>query len=115
MRGDEGQQAGTPIIEDDEHSDSGTRRTSIEPHEPVKGDQGQQSGTPIIEEDELMSVDETEPSDGDNDEYSIEHDPGLRPPISSYFVNDRNSVRRAYIALGLCQPKMKREDFPQHN
>ena len=98
------------------NNDSGTG-TSVEPPEaePVRGDQGQQVEGPIIEDDEPMSVDETEPSDGDNDEYNIEHDPGLWPPISSYAVNDRNSVRRAYIALGLCQPKMKREDFPQHN
>jgi hypothetical protein len=95
-----------------EHSGTGT---SAEPPEPVRGEQGQQAETPIIEDDESMSVDETEPSDGDNDDYSIEHDPGLRAPISSYDVNGQDSVRRAYIALGPCQPKMNREDFPQHD
>jgi len=39
----------------------------------------------------------------------------LRVPISSYDVNDQDSVRRAYIALGPCQPKMKRDSFPQHD
>jgi len=58
----------------------------------VKADQGQQAESPIIEDDESMSVDETEPNDGDNDDYSIEHDPGLRPSISSYAVNDRDLV-----------------------
>jgi len=83
------------------NNDSGTG-TSVEPPEaePVRGDQGQQVEGPIIEDDEPMFVDETEASDGDNYDYSIEHDPKLRPPISSYAVNDRDSVRRAYIALG---------------
>nr|AAT93984.1 hypothetical protein [Oryza sativa Japonica Group] len=55
-------------------------------------------------------------SDEDNDGgvYDIEHDPGLRTPISQYDVNDQDSVRREYIALGPCQPKMKKGDFPQH-
>lgn len=55
-------------------------------------------------------------SDEDNNGgvYDIEHDPGLRTPISQYDVNDQDSVRREYIALGPCQPKMKKGDFPQH-
>ena len=50
----------------------------------------------------------------DNDIYGIEHDPGLRTPISSYYINIQDAVRRAYIALGPCRPKMKKDDFPQH-
>jgi hypothetical protein len=50
----------------------------------------------------------------DNDIYGIEHDPGLRTPISSYSINIQDAVRRAYIALGPCRPKMKKDDFPQH-
>ena len=68
-----------------------------------------------IEEDEVISLNESDSSDEDNaDMYQIEHDPGLRVRISSYDVNDQDSVRRAYIALGPCRPKMKQNDFPQH-
>jgi hypothetical protein len=62
-----------------------------------------------------MHVDESESSGNENDDYNIEHDPGLRAPIFSYLVNDQDSVRRAYIALGPCQPNMKRDNFPQHD
>ncbi|KAG2576256.1 hypothetical protein PVAP13_6NG015516 [Panicum virgatum] len=61
-----------------------------------------------------MPIDESDSGDVDDSNYNIEHDWGLRPPISSYPVNDKDSVRRSYIALGLCQPRMKRELFPQH-
>ncbi|KAG2589277.1 hypothetical protein PVAP13_5NG370481 [Panicum virgatum] len=61
-----------------------------------------------------MPIDESDSGDEDDSNYNIEHDPGLRPPISSYPVNDKDSVRRSYIALGPCQPRMKRELFPQH-
>jgi hypothetical protein len=92
---------------------------STQPPEPVADEQGQQQNdeaeTPIMEDDESMSVDEANSSDAENDDYNIEHDPGLRVPISSYAVNDQDAVRRAYIALGPCQPKIKREDFPQHD
>ncbi|KAL6648571.1 hypothetical protein ACP70R_012795 [Stipagrostis hirtigluma subsp. patula] len=70
----------------------------------------------------------TEPStwspirDGDDPEYEsdgdgiydidfLSHDPGKRIPIKSYDVNERNSVIRAYIALGPCQPRS--HNFPQ--
>ncbi|KAG2570828.1 hypothetical protein PVAP13_7KG034218 [Panicum virgatum] len=56
-----------------------------------------------------------ESSGDDNDDYNIEHDPGLRAPISSYPVNDQDSVRRAYIALGPCRPMMKKNNFLQHD
>jgi len=62
-----------------------------------------------------MPIDESDYGDEDNSNYNIEHDPGLRPPISSYPVNDKDSVRRSYIALGPCRPSMKREAFPQHD
>ena len=67
--------------------------------------------------DTARSYDESESSDEDSDTgvYNIEHDPGLRSPISAYGVNDQDSVRRAYIALGPCRPKMKKDDFPQHD
>ncbi|WVZ80661.1 LOW QUALITY PROTEIN: hypothetical protein U9M48_028119 [Paspalum notatum var. saurae] len=67
--------------------------------------------------DIAVSDNESKSSDEDIDEsiYNIEHDPGLRSPILSYGVNDQDTVRRAYIALGPCRPKMKACDFPQHN
>jgi hypothetical protein len=37
----------------------------------------------------------------------------LRTPISTYSINSQYAVRRAYIALGPCRPKIK-EDFPQY-
>ena len=59
-----------------------------------------------------LSNDEFQSSDEDNDGgmYDIEHDPGLRIPISMYDVNDQDSVRRAYIAFRPCRPKMKKAD-----
>ncbi|XBI48928.1 hypothetical protein VPH35_112575 [Triticum aestivum] len=72
---------------------------------------------PIAEDDdESMALDESDSSDEDSDDdiYNIEPHPGLRAPISSYDVNDQDSVRRAYIALGRCKPKMQKKDFPQH-
>ena len=56
--------------------------------------QRQQAEPPITE------VDESKSSGEDNDDYDLEHDPGLRAPISSYPINDQDSVRRAYIAMG---------------
>ena len=32
-------------------------------------------------------------------------DPGLRNPISSYHLTDRDQVRRAYLQKGPCQPR----------
>jgi hypothetical protein len=69
----------------------------------------------VIEEDEAVPLNESNSSDEDTDDmYHIQHDPGLRVPISTYDVNDQDSVRRAYIALGPCRPKMKQNNFPQH-
>jgi hypothetical protein len=86
---------------------------SGKPPESVTNEQGQptevEPETPVMEDDDSLSVNEvneTDSSDAENDAYNIDHDPGLRTPISSYAVNDQDSVRRAYIALGPCQPKM---------
>ena len=69
----------------------------------------------VIEDGEAIFLNEPDSSDEDNDDmYQTEHDPGLRILISSYDVNDQDLVRRAYIALGPCRPKMKQNDFPQH-
>nr|ACG36797.1 hypothetical protein [Zea mays] len=79
---------------------------------------------PIIEDaednDDFESVrlnGTTSSEDNDSDDtyiYGIEHDPGLMTPISSYSINNQDAVTRAYIALGPCRPKMKKDDFPQH-
>jgi hypothetical protein len=79
---------------------------------------------PIIEDAEdnddfesvhLNGTTSSEDNDSDdNDIYGIEHDPGFRTPFSSYFINNQDAVRRAYIALGPCQPNIKKDDFPQH-
>ncbi|XP_012699974.1 zinc finger MYM-type protein 1-like [Setaria italica] len=87
--------------------------TSTVPHEPMRSNQPPENGT--TEDGESIPVEENDSSDEDKNDYGIEHDPGLRAPISSYDVNDQDSVRRAYIALGPCQPKMKRDAFPQHD
>ncbi|EEE62911.1 hypothetical protein OsJ_17716 [Oryza sativa Japonica Group] len=85
-----------------------------------ESDSGASSPTtvpPDVENDDIGGGPNDESSsDEDNDGgvYDIEHDPGLRTPISQYDVNDQDSVRREYIALGPCQPKMKKGDFPQH-
>src|SRR6185437_11621037 len=92
-------------------SSSGTNTIPLE----AERDEQQPPANPsIIEDDESMPIDESDSGDEDDSNYNIEHDPGLRPAISSYPVNDKDSVRRLYIALGPCQPRMKRELFPQH-
>ena len=90
-------------------SDSGTQTVPTEPERAPSTD------APVIEEedDETRAQDESDSSD--DDIYDIEPDPGLRTPISSYDVNDQDSVRRAYIALGRCHPKMRKKDFRQHD
>ena len=89
--------------------------TNTIPLEAERDEQQQPPANPsIIEDDESMPIDESDSGDEDDSNYNIEHDPGLRSPISSYPVNDKDSVRRSYIALGPCQPRMKRELFPQH-
>jgi hypothetical protein len=94
-----------------------------------QGLDGSESGTsmPVPPEPEIAASTERENEEisegdisSDSDEYDddgvydIEPDPGLRTPISGYDVNSQDSVRRAYIVLGPCRPKMKKDDFPQH-
>ena len=42
---------------------------------------------------------------------SLERDPGLRLLIWTYPVNEHDNVRRAYIKLKACQPKL--ENYPE--
>ncbi|KAF7044922.1 hypothetical protein CFC21_054087 [Triticum aestivum] len=82
---------------------------------PPEPERAPHTEAPIAEDDdESMALDESDSSDEDSDDdiYNIEPDPGLRTPISSYDVNERDSVRRAYIALGRCKPKVRKKDFP---
>ncbi|XP_022683463.1 zinc finger MYM-type protein 1-like [Setaria italica] len=79
----------------------------------MRSNQPPENGT--TEDGESIPVEENDSSDEDKNDYGIEHDPGSRAPISSYDVNDQDLVRRAYIALGPFQPKMKRDAFPQHD
>ncbi|XP_021803306.1 zinc finger MYM-type protein 1-like, partial [Prunus avium] len=46
------------------------------------------------------------------DTNSLERDPGLRPQIDTFLPNERDNVRRAYIMLGPCQPKL--DEYPSH-
>ncbi|BAH94890.1 Os10g0427200 [Oryza sativa Japonica Group] len=86
-------------------------------NESASGESSPSTVPPDVETDDIGGGPNDESSsDEDNNggAYDIKHDPGLRIPISQYDVNDQDSVRREYIALGPCQPKMKKEDFPQH-
>ncbi|XP_076883679.1 uncharacterized protein LOC143532531 [Bidens hawaiensis] len=40
-------------------------------------------------------------------------DPSERKPISSYHVNQRDEIRRAYLSKGACQPQG--HDYPQRD
>jgi hypothetical protein len=61
----------------------------------------------IIEDHESSDTDDGTIYDID----VLEHDPGLRPLLNAYAVNERNAVRRGYIAVGPCQPRD--HDFPR--
>jgi hypothetical protein len=68
------------------------------------------------ENNDILNVESvSDDEDSNHGTYDIVHDPGLRPSILDYDAKDQDSVRREYIALGPCQPKMKINDFPQHN
>jgi hypothetical protein len=41
----------------------------------------------------------------------LERDPGFRLPIWLYLINERDNVRRAYIKLKACQPRL--ENYPK--
>ncbi|XP_039811691.1 zinc finger MYM-type protein 1-like [Panicum virgatum] len=68
-------------------STSGSGRNTI-PLEAERDEQQQQppANPSIIKDDESMPIDESDSGDVDDSNYNIEHDPGLRPPISSYPV-----------------------------
>ncbi|AQK51865.1 hypothetical protein ZEAMMB73_Zm00001d050073 [Zea mays] len=89
-----------------------TEQERVEPEPPIIED--------VENNDDFESVRlnrTTSSEDNDSDDtyiYGIEHDPGLMTPISSYSINNQDAVTRAYIALGPCRPKMKKDDFPQH-
>ncbi|KAJ1255935.1 hypothetical protein BS78_K130800 [Paspalum vaginatum] len=94
-------------------SSSGPSTAQVPP--PVEDDEDSDGFHSVhLSETDSSDKDDSESGDGNNI-YGIEHDPGLRIPISSYDVNDQDSVRRVYIALGPCRPKMKKDDFPQHD
>lgn len=66
-----------------------------------------------LQQQKIMNQVKNDESD-DGEIYDVDllqHDPGLRPPINAYDINERNSLRRGYIALGPCQPRY--HDFPQ--
>ena len=60
---------------------------------------------PIIENQHVSKPTRVEVKDVDTN--ALERDPGLRLPITAYPVNCRDDVRRAYIIMGPCQPKLK--------
>ncbi|XP_074358963.1 uncharacterized protein LOC141698205 [Apium graveolens] len=43
---------------------------------------------------------------------SLERDPGLRHPMWKYPPNVRDDIRREYIRLGACQPKLHKDQYP---
>ncbi|XP_074351956.1 uncharacterized protein LOC141691112 [Apium graveolens] len=43
---------------------------------------------------------------------SLERDPGLRRPIWKYPPNVRDDIRREYIRLEACQPKLHKDQYP---
>jgi hypothetical protein len=83
-------------------------RVEVEPQtiEPGEGSSDSESAR-------LNQLDSSDEGDRDGI-YGIEHDPSLRLPNSSYDVNDQDTIRRAYVALGPCRPKMNKDVFPQH-
>ena len=52
---------------------------------------------------EEPTVDDDEEPPPIYDVESLEHDLGLRVPISSFEVNDQDAARRVYILKGPCQ------------
>ncbi|WVZ94354.1 hypothetical protein U9M48_040254 [Paspalum notatum var. saurae] len=54
------------------------------------------------EEEEEEEAEEVEDSTSVYDVDCLEHDPGLRVPISNFDVNDQDATRRGYILKGPC-------------
>ncbi|WVZ49270.1 hypothetical protein U9M48_000642 [Paspalum notatum var. saurae] len=67
-------------------------------------------------EDEVPNEEEEEEEEDNNDSTPVydvdclEHDPGLRVPISRFDVNDQDAVRRGYILKGPCH--LYAHDYP---
>ena len=59
------------------------------------------SETPISE-NPLTKSQRTEIKESENN--ALERDPGLRPQIGEYHINQRDEIRRAYIKVGPYQP-----------
>ena len=87
--------------------DEGGEPITDEGAEPIADEEDE----PIAdEEDEVIAEEENEAW---YDVDWLEHDPGKRIPITDYDVNDRDRVRRRYVALGPCQPRQ--HDFPRRD
>ncbi|RLN25437.1 hAT family dimerization domain containing protein [Panicum miliaceum] len=76
---------------------------------PVVDDSSTENDESIEVEEEPEPVDEelpeeAEPPVHDVGSLPLEHDPGIRMPISSFDVNEQDAARRGYILKGACQP-----------
>jgi hypothetical protein len=60
------------------------------------------TGTTIATTDEVEEEEEEPPLAAADDVDSLEHDPGLRSSISTFDVNEQDSIRRRYILKGPC-------------
>ena len=69
-------------------------QTTDEEHEP---DNSAANPAPIVEDG--VSTDEDDEAT-QADLQALEHDPGMRIPISRYDVNDQDRVRRRFIEMG---------------
>ncbi|KAL6659901.1 hypothetical protein ACP70R_002023 [Stipagrostis hirtigluma subsp. patula] len=94
-----------PITENDRQPSTENASTDHEIESPI-------TLPPITEDNESTHESDSESDDGATyDVDLLERDPGLRLLINDYHVNDKNAVRRGYIALGPCQPR--EHDFPR--
>ena len=83
------------VVYQGQQNDNVTGTSTIPPEPEVTAERN------VIEEDEIVPLNKSNSSDeGIGDMYQIQNDPRLRVPISSYDVNDQDSVRRAYICIG---------------
>ena len=76
---------------------------------PVVDDSSTENDESIEVEEEPESVDEGLPEEGESPVHGagslpLEHDPGLRLPISSFDVNEQDAARRGYIPKSTFQP-----------
>ncbi|KAL6205342.1 hypothetical protein ACLB2K_022603 [Fragaria x ananassa] len=67
---------------------------------------------------DIPSLDEQEPFVSPRvecqpvDTNYIERDPGKRPAIASYHINEQDDIRKRYVLYGPYQPKL--EEYPSH-